>query len=178
MASARQDLRQTGPLLVRPGERREPVQLAGEARLIAEAAAAAASCGVPVDVAVWVSAEVLAACPDPSADRCRDLTVQVRPVRRVETSDRLDGWKRQLRQGSGWAEDSLPVIWAPARLKLVEGSDLLGRAVAYAGCPTGLRAALDLECAAAAARMTVTDAVGISAPAGTGTAVRPSRPDR
>lgn len=168
MSGIRQDFRHLGPLLVRPGEPKVPLSLRADARLIAEAAAGAAICGVPLDVALWTVAESLRIAGEDGGTTCGRVPIELTPVPKTSLPNGMSAWLRQLRVGCGYCEDSLPITWAPARLRLDSGSPVWGQAAALAADTARLRSVLDAECAAAAAGLTLTLAIAqVSRQAGT-----------
>lgn len=168
----RHDHRHSFPLLVRPGEPKARIELTGSATQLARAAASAARCSVPADAAIWIAYEAAQAHPAATTEFCRELTVRTEPSAQGAG---LQLWVRQLRAGSFFNDDTLPLAWVPTRLRLGEHPDVLVAALELAADPADLRALLDAECAAAAAGLTLSAAAAFSWPAGTADAT-PGRP--
>jgi hypothetical protein len=161
----RQDHRHLTALLVRPGDTKERVELTGSAERLAWASASAARCRVPTDAAIWIAYEALQTAPAATKEFCLGLTVSTTPSVRDAG---LQLWVRQLRAGSAFTSDTLPLMWSPTRLRLSEYPAAVDAALDLAADPANLRAILDAECAAAAAGLTLSAAAAeFSWPAGT-----------
>lgn len=168
MYGFRQEFRQNTPsMLARPGDPKAAVRLDGDVWDIAAAAAAAAACRVPVDVAVWVTGELLVADPGANATTVHATTARLVPAKRGRGTGH-SAWIHQLRHGSPWAEDTLPTVWMPVRVVRTLNAADIDRAVAATSDQGLLRSALGLECAAAAAGLTLSEAVSRRAAARAG----------
>lgn len=136
-----------------------PISLRVDARLLANAAAGAAICKVPLDVALWTAAESQRIAGGDDEIVCGRVPIALAPVPRANLPAGTAAWLRQLRLGCGFCEDGLPTTWVPSRLGLESGSRVWDQAAALAADTARLRSVLDAECAAAAAGLTLTQAI-------------------
>ena len=123
------------------------MKLATDPLATARLATTSARLGVPVDVAAWLALELVPrGAPDAGTLWDAAAGLSHRPDRQDQA---LRGWLDQLRRGTSFFEDELPYVWMPVRVICEAPASVVPQAVASAVDAPWLRAALDLECAAA-----------------------------
>lgn len=151
------EIQRPAALLLRPLAHRARLQLDAPVRMFSLAAVAAGHCRVPVDAAIATGIHLAMIAPDATDDAVRALTATLRPSRAALTPGEM-AWIRQLRVGCSWCENTLPVVWLPFTIVEAASQEQILAGMARAGDPLGLRALLDLECAAMCARVPLDDA--------------------
>jgi hypothetical protein len=143
-------------LLVRPAEPKRRLRLEADPLALARLAAASARCRVPVDVGASLALELVhRGGEEPEVLWRAAASLGTLPDRPDPT---LAGWLSQLRRGTGFTEEELPYVWVPLRVEAL-APELTEAALACAAREPWLRAALDLECAAARTGLTAAAAL-------------------
>lgn len=139
-------------MTVRPAESKRRLRLTAEPLVLARLAAGAARCRVPVDVAAWISLELI---PRGGTEPAVLWSAAARLSRASPCPDpALSRWLDQLRHGAPFFEDELPYVWVPERLASRAAAESLNDELTCAAADPWLCAALDLECAAARSGLT------------------------
>lgn len=165
MWSSRQVFRQQighPPTLTRSGEAPVRVWLDVEPAALAAAAATCGRASFPVDCAVTLCAEALAAASRrPLLDALRETSHRLPPA--VAALAQSGAWERQLAIGCDWYDDTLPGVIVGARA--VDALERVGApaVVCALGDPLALALLREADLRASAAGLTLGEAIADAA---------------